>query len=447
VTTRGPERDASGSDHLHGNEGSASQASIHSQLLPNTCDFGRMFPAPQDREFGRRLKLSEVGSDPCYGNEERNDGRASQASMHSQLLPNTCDFGRMFPAPTDREVGRGLELSEDTRAALSSSDSKPLRVVLDPALEDEEFHIARRLCKSGVIKASDLDVTSSTTHFVPYTRADCDPVSKEVEVCLPTLSYFKALVLGIPIVGKSWLKKIEADGNDLRNEDAHHVWGDSGLHQKVKEMQSQNGSDRCAWLKSTEWWKDKCGPAQLPLSQSTDGFDGYCILVPEQHYCRPLANALAGGSPESSPADIFESSKRESGMAEDPGSFQYLTKQEIETLCHLLGATVVQTTDELESSDPNLTRLVLVPASLPPDHFSLFAEQRLSNATLLDPVHLTSTSQCQKVWALRSTWLTDSVAARFHAPLDKYSYGILFFQDDSIELNSSTDVPAESQSI
>lgn len=108
----------------------------------------------------------------------------------------------------------------------------------------------------------------------------------------------------------------------------------------------------------------------------------------------------------------------------------FVRTPQIETLCKLLGATVVQTEDALASSDTLLTRLVLIPAWLPTDYFNSFAKQRFARAALVDNMRsVANTPRSQKLWALRSTWLTDSLAAQFHAPLEEYSYGILIFPE------------------
>jgi len=449
-----------------------------SQMLPNTCDLQSLLPSvvafEERAKEGGNLKESTLKDSVSVesGQVEKSIGRRtseqtssvngclsaphedvlgrgnvleSQGSIFLQHLPSTCELGNLLPVQTSEAFNGRMpsHLSEGTRTAPSPTSSKPRRIVLDHASEDSDFKMFRQLCEAGVCSADDR-VSLSTTHYVPYTRSECDPfcaqspISNEVDVCLPTLEYYRALVLGVPVVDKKWLEEIAVAGKCHGNTEDNSVWGDSGLSQKVKEL--QNGSSRYAWLKSSAWWAQKCGPGQLPLSRSTLTFEGYCILVPDQDFRRLPVSVRPESSRESSPQDFFKNSAKESGMVENPDHFQHLTKHDMETLCTLLGAKVVQTESELASSDPILTRLVLVPATLPPDRFSDFAEHRLAHAKLVGNMRsFAETPKSQMLWALRSTWLTDSLGAQFHAPLEEYSYGILIHQQSPSEQESVID--------
>jgi hypothetical protein len=161
---------------------------------------------------------------------------------------------------------------------------------------------------------------------------------------------------------------------------------------------------------------------------STRALNGYCILVPDQDYCKPSLGSFRSKTqsrPRTADA-LYDISTRENGAAIDPDSFQEFNAQDLETLCNLLGAEVVETEDELVSSDTELTRLILMPASMPPACFRSFIEQKLVTSALANNMGVvTNTPHFRQFCALRSTWLTDSIGARCHAPLADYSYGIL----------------------
>ena len=412
---------------------STQQTWMLSQQLPDTCDFQSLFRdgsepkmKPKEAAGSTRPNLKEKSTDEITSGKEyieRRDELASQGSVYSQHLPNTCDFGNLL-------TGTSMTSYESERSdnihSVSKSSSKPLRIVLDKASEERDFQRLRQLCEAGVCKA-DERVSSSTTHYIPYTKSS--PISDTAKVCLPTLEYYKALVLGVPVVDSKWLQDIQADRTCCSNEADHRVWGDSGLCGKVIAL--QNGSSEYAWLKSTAWWTKKCGPAQLRVTRSTHLLEGYCILVPpEQEFLRPPEGVRDEPSRESSFQDVFKSSTRDSSIAEDPHHFEHLTRDEIMALCMKLGAKVVQTETDLASSDETLTRLVIIPATVPLGYFSTYmAKQSFISATLADNMQsFANTPKSHMVWALRSTWLTDTIAARFHAPLQDYSYGVLIHQ-------------------
>jgi hypothetical protein len=81
--------------------------------------------------------------------------------------------------------------------------------------------------------------------------------------------------------------------------------------------------------------------------------------------------------------------------------------------------------DQLASCDPALTRLVLVPASVPPNSFESIVKKIFLKAVLADTHAITTTPKLNQVRVLRSSWLTESLAARYNAPMEKYIYGVL----------------------
>ena len=442
-----PRRDhAPKSDEGNGNtqnydEQSASdtqQTTLLSQCLPSTADFRSLLASNTEQKQSASAEPKSNSNDkvsapkdPFDGDEssakgptsdvhqrlrksqpKQHDAIASQVSIFSQYLPKTCDFRVLLPS----------------QASHDSDNSVPApRMVMDDALEDTDFKRARQLCESDVCSA-DSDISSSTSHYVAFTRSEHNPLLPKAltDICLPTPDYFKALALGIPVVDKKWLKATELAGRCPRLENTYRVWGDSQLAQKVNAI--QRGSGKYSWLKSTEWFQKQCGPGQLPPNMSTRALNGYCILVPDQDYCKPSLGSFRSKiqSRKRTADELLDISTKENGAAIDPDSFQEFNAQELETLCNLLGAEVVETEDELVSSDTELTRLILMPASMPPECFSSFVEQKLVNSALANNMGVvTNTPHARQFCALRSTWLTDSIGARYHAPLADYSYGIL----------------------
>ena len=100
---------------------------------------------------------------------------------------------------------------------------------------------------------------------------------------------------------------------------------------------------------------------------------------------------------------------------------------QIETLCVILGATVVDNEDRLTFSDPAVTRLIIVPASMSTNSFLSIAQQGnlLTNPVLVHPSSSVTTLAPNQVVAVRSSWLTESISARLAAPVEDYSYGVL----------------------
>lgn len=94
-------------------------------------------------------------------------------------------------------------------------------------------------------------------------------------------------------------------------------------------------------------------------------------------------------------------------------------------MCGLLGANVFDNERQLAACNPALTRLVLVPASVPPNFFESTVKKRLPKAVLADNHAITTMPYLNQVPALRSTWLTESLAARYSAPMEKYIHGVL----------------------
>jgi hypothetical protein len=415
------------------------QTTLLSQCLPNTADFLSLLKS--NTEQGKRAsaergnnvsdKVSAAPEDPLDGDKssekgptsdfhkrlrdsqpKQHDAITSQVSIFSQYLPKTCDFRTILPS----------QASDDSDTSMPAP-----RMVMDDALEDADFERARRLCEADMCSA-DCDISSSTSHYVVFTKTEHNPLSPKAltEICLPRPGYFKAIALGIPVVDKKWLKATEIAGRCPRLDDTYRVWGDSQLAQKVNAI--QRGSDKYDWLKSAEWFQKHCGPGQLPPNMSTRALNGYCILVPDQDYCKPSLGSFRSKTqsrPRTADA-LYDISTRENGAAIDPDSFQEFNAQDLETLCNLLGAEVVETEDELVSSDTELTRLILMPASMPPACFRSFIEQKLVTSALANNMGVvTNTPHFRQFCALRSTWLTDSIGARCHAPLADYSYGIL----------------------
>lgn len=110
-------------------------------------------------------------------------------------------------------------------------------------------------------------------------------------MCVPTFGYFKALAIGIPVMDRQWLQETENTGT-WADEDTHRVWGDKWLCRQAIEVQS--GSSRHSFLKSTLWWRRKCGPCQLPPSRECPALNSYAILVLDPCSTLALENVAQG---------------------------------------------------------------------------------------------------------------------------------------------------------
>ena len=248
-----------------------------------------------------------------------------------------------------------------------------------------------------------------------------------MRTCARTLEFLKAQAIGVAVVSCDWITDSIEDSQSsaLSSPRAFGIWGDLDLYTVAYIVQSSRNRRRrktkkqttglvrrYEWLKATDWWGTDFGPCESARrhrrTKAPARLQGYSIAV------------VADGVP----AEAAYHQKKQQQQQQDEGSAERIRNRpihrleadEVELLCRLWGARVVDTDAETGATNEKYTSaqaptnglIVLVPDEMEQDK--------------IDTLMMMKKNQVgdRNTTILRWSWLVDSIAANYVAPMANY---------------------------